>query len=342
MGNVLNFSLSRSICIDLGTSHTIVWVQGKGIVLNEPTVVAVSLQDDRVVAVGNQAKNMLGRTPDSMLASKPIQNGVIADYVVTEALLRSCLREVMGRTYFLKPEVMVSVPAGSTQVERRAVFDAIIAAGARTAFLIDKPLAAIIGAGVPIGEASGSMILDIGGGAAESAVVSLGGVVVNKSIRLGGGSLDEAIMKYVRKQHGVTIGEQTAEQIKIEIGSALPLLQQATKDVKGRDVAQGLPRQITLSSEEIYQAIEKPLHQILEMVKKVLEEVPPELASDIIDKGIILTGGGALLRGLIRFLAESMHVPVTVADEPQEAVVRGMGIVMDHFEMYQHVVQRKT
>ena len=336
------FTLSRRIGIDLGTSNTIVWVQGKGIALNEPTVVAVSLQDQRVVAVGNQARNMLGRTPDNMLASRPIQHGVIADYIVTEALLRACLREVVGKAYFLKPEVMVSVPAGSTQVERRAVFDAIMAAGARTAFLIDKPLAAIIGAGVPIAEASGSMVVDIGGGAAESAVVSLGGVVVNRSIRIGGGSFDEAIVKYVRKQHGVTIGEQTAEQIKIEIGSALPLRQQASKEVKGRDTAQGLPRQITLTSSEVYQAMEKPLHQMLEMIKKVLEDVPPELASDIIDKGVILTGGGALLRGLDRCIAESMQIPVTIAEKPQEAVARGMGVVLDHFEMYQHAVQRKS
>ena len=353
---------SKRIGIDLGTANSLVWAQGRGVVLNEPTVVAVSLKDNKVVAVGERARNMLGRTPDTILTSKPLRNGVIADYSITEAMLRAFLQQVAGKSFFFRPEVMISVPAGSTPVERRAVLDATLSAGARTAYLIDDPLAAIIGAGVPIAEASGNMVVDIGGGVAEAAVVSLGGVVAGKSVRVGGHTLDEAIVKYVRKMYGVIIGDQTAEAVKIAIGTAIEegrekevggivgtddgrenrqTAAQNSMEVKGRDAVQGMPKELTLTSEEIARAIQKPLQQIVDMIKKVLEEVPPELASDIIDKGIVLTGGTALLRNLDRYLSEHIGVPISVAEEPMLCVIKGIGAVLDHLETYMHAVQTK-
>lgn len=334
-------SLTKRIGVDLGTVNSLVWVQGRGVVLNEPTVVAVSLRDKRVVAVGTMAKNMLGRTPGNILASKPLRNGVIADYAVTEALLQFFLQRVMGRGMLFKPEVMISVPAGSTQVERRAVLDAAMSAGARKAYLIDEPLAAIIGAGVPIAEASGNMVLNIGGGAAEAAVISLGGVVASKGVRVGGSTLDEAIQKYVRKKHGVVIGDSTAEEAKIKIGSAL-LLKPATElKVKGRDAVQGLPREIVLTNADLLEAMERPLGTILEMVKKVLEEVPPELASDIIDKGLVMTGGTTLLNQLGPWISQEIGIPVSLADDPLVAVARGIGVVLDDLDTYRHVLREK-
>jgi len=270
------FKLSKRIGIDLGTANSLVWVEGQGVVLNEETVVAVSLNDNRVVAVGHEAKEMLGRTPMNIMASRPMKDGVIADYYVTEAMLRTFISRTIGKGFLFKPEVMICVPAGCTQVERRAVHDATLSAGARQAFLIDEPLAAAIGASVPIAEASGNMVLDIGGGAAEAAVISLGGVVVNKSTRVGGNALDEAIARYVRKAHNVIIGDQTAEKIKIKIGSGMPLKQERKMAIKGRDAAAGLPKEIELNSGEIYEALSVPLGKIVKVVKDVLEEVPPE------------------------------------------------------------------
>lgn len=332
-------TLSKRIGVDLGTVNSLVWVQGKGVVLNEPTVVAVTLRDRRVVAVGEMAKNMLGRTPGNILTSKPLRHGVIADYAITEAMLRFFLHKVMGRGTLIKPEVMISVPAGSTQVERRAVLEAALSAGARHAYLIDEPLVAIIGAGISIAEASGNMVLNIGGGAAEAAVVSLGGVVASKSVRVGGSSLDEAIQKYVRKAYSVIIGDSTAEDIKIKIGSAIPVKKQLQIEVKGRDVVQGMPHELTLNSSDVHEALQPLLQQILGMVKRVLEEVPPELASDIIDKGMVLTGGTALLNGLDRWLSQELGIPVSVAERPLTCAIEGIGIVLDDLETYGHVLR---
>lgn len=337
-------ALSRRIGVDLGTVNSLVWVQGKGVVVNEPSVVAVALRDKRVVAVGTVAKNMLGRTPETIIASKPLRSGVIADYPVTEAMVRYFLQKVMGRGFLFKPEVMVSVPAGSTQVERRAVLDATLSAGARVAYLVDEPLAAMIGAGIPIGEASGNMILNIGGGAAEAAVVSLGGVVASKGIRVGGNTFDEAIQKYVRKKYGVMIGDSTAEMVKMTVGSALPTEKTAkekTIQVKGRDTVQGLPREIQVTSQDAWEAMQRPLALILEMVKKVLEEVPPELASDIIDKGLIMTGGSVLLSHLDTFLSKEIGIPVSLAEDPLQCVIKGIGVMLDDLETYRHALRER-
>lgn len=339
------FRLMRKIGIDLGTTNSRVWLEGKGVVLNEPTVVVVSLEDHRVLAVGTQAKNMLGRAPSNIQASQPMKNGVIADYVITESMLRFFLQSVVGnvgRSFLFKPDVMISVPAGSTQVERHAVTDATVSAGARNAILIDNPLAAIVGAGLPIEEATGNMVVDIGGGVAEAAVVSLGGVVANKSIRVAGNAFDEAIVKHVRKHHGVVIGEQTAEQVKREIGTAVRVERPQTIEIKGRDTVQGLPREIRLDSGEVFEALQKPLAQVAEMVKKVLEGVPPELASDIIDKGIVLTGGSARLANLDVFMTNELNVPTTVADEPELCAIRGIGIVSEQIDRYRHVLQYRS
>lgn len=330
---------NKRIGIDLGTANSLVWVAGEGIVLNEPTVVAVSAEDLRVVAVGTEAKTMLGRTPGNIIASRPMKDGVIADYAVTEAMIRFFIQKAVGRSLLFKPEVMVCVPAGCTQVERRAAVDATMAAGAKTAYLIDEPLAAAIGAGIPIAEPSGNMILDIGGGSAETAVISLGGVVVHKSVRVGGNKLDEAIMDYVRRNHALVIGDQTAEAVKLKIGSAVKLPKEETVQVKGRDTVSGLPRTITLSSSDVYQALTKPLSQIVGVVKAVLEETPPELSSDIIDKGIVMSGGTAQLKNLDVLLTREVGVPAYVTEEPMLAVVKGTGKAIEHIDMYRRALR---
>lgn len=330
--------LFRRVGIDLGTSNSLVYVVGEGVVMNEPTVVAVSLDDDRVLAVGNEAREMLGRTPGNIKASRPMRDGVIADYRVTEAMLRYFLTRVAGKGTLFKPEVMISVPAGVTQVERRAVLGAVLSAGARNAYLVEEPLAAAIGAGIPIAEASGNMILDMGGGTAESAVISLGGVVVSKSVRVAGNKLDEAIASFVRKKHSLVIGDQTAEDIKIKIGSAIPPTTEDIKEVKGRDSVTGLPRTINLSSLDVYEALQFPLSSIVTMVKRVLEEVPPELSSDIIDKGIAMTGGTSQLMGFDTFITQQTGVPAFVAEDPMFAVVNGTGIIMENLDLYRRSV----
>lgn len=332
------FSLSKKIGIDLGTANSLVYVAGEGIVLNEPTVVAVSLDDEKVLAVGNEAKEMLGRTPGNIKASRPMRDGVIADYRVTEAMLRYFLSKVAGRGALFKPEVVISVPVGVTQVERRAVMDAAMSAGARNAYLIDEPLAAAIGAGVPIADASGNMILNMGGGTAEAAVISLGGVVVSKSVRVAGNKIDEAIALYIRRKANLVIGEQTAEKIKIKIGSAVPLNKEEGMEVKGRDSISGLPRTIGLTSTEVTEAIQMPLEKIVEMVKRVLEEVPPELSSDIIDKGIVMSGGTATLNNLDKLMMLKTNVPAFVTEESLLCVVKGTGIVVENLELYKRSV----
>lgn len=330
--------LFKRIGIDLGTANSLVWVEKQGIVLNEPTVVAVSIEDNRVLAVGNEAKQMLGRTPGNIQASRPMREGVIADYMVTEAILRYFIQKVAGRSFLFKPEVMICVPAGCTQVERRAVLDATLSAGARTAYLIDEPLAAAIGAGIPIGAPSGNMIVDSGGGATESAVISLGGVVVHKSVRVAGNRIDEGIASFARKKHNLVIGEQTAEMVKLKIGSAIPLPKEERLEVKGRDSILGLPKTIELTSTEVTEAIRPVLGQIIGVIKEVLEETPPELASDIIDKGIVLAGGTSLLRNFDRLVTNDTGVPAHVAEEPMLCVVKGIGVALENLDVYKRSV----
>ena len=326
------------IGIDLGTANVLVYVKGKGIVIREPSVVAIS-ESNHIVAVGEEAREMIGRTPDNISAIRPMKDGVIADYVITEAMLRYFIRKA-GRT-FTKPDVMVCVPSGVTSVEKRAVRDAALKAGAREAYLIEEPLAAAIGANVPISGASGNMVIDIGGGTSEIAVVALGGIVVSRSLRVGGNRFDEAIAGYIRRKYNLMIGERTAEEVKIAIGTALPLERELTLDVRGRDLIAGLPRTIPLTSSEIMEAMEKPLQQVVTAVRAVLEATPPELASDIIDKGMVMTGGGSLLRNMDRLLTQVTGVPCHVAENALNCVALGTGLAMEHFDFFKgSLVQR--
>lgn len=336
-------ALIRKIGIDLGTANSVVYAETKGIVLQEPTVVAVTVEDNKVVAVGNEAKEMLGRTPGSIMASKPMRDGVIADYVVTEAMLRYFIQKVCGRNWLFRPEVMICVPAGCTQVERRAVEEATEAAGAKEVYIIQEPFAAALGAGIAVGEASGNMIVDMGGGSAEAAVISLGGIVVSKSLRISGNALDDAIATYLRKKHSLIVGEQTAEEIKISIGRALASETDNLKPMqaKGRDSIQGLPKTVEVSAEEIEEAMRPKLMQIVNMVKSVLEEVPPELASDIIDKGIVMSGGTSLLKNLDKLLTKETGVPCHVAEEPLLCVAKGTGIALDNLDLYKRAISKR-
>jgi rod shape-determining protein MreB len=332
---------SQRIAIDLGTANSVVWQAGKGIVMNEPTVVAVGVEDGRVVAVGNEAKEMLGRTPGNITASRPMRDGVIADYRVTEAMLRYFIQKVCGNIFLFKPEVMICVPAGVTQVERRAVLDATLSAGAKVAYLIDEPLAAAIGAKLPIAAASGNMIIDIGGGSAEAAVISLGGVVVHKSVRVAGNKIDEAVANYLRKRHNLLVGETTAEEVKLRIGSAVVLPEMEVMEVKGRDNVTGLPKAVMISSTEIAEAIRPILVQIVGAAKGVLEETPPELSSDIIDKGIVMSGGTSILRNFDKLMTEITGVPCHVAEDPLLCVVKGTGIAIENLDLYKKSVAKK-
>jgi len=333
--------LRKNIAIDLGTANTLVWVAGEGLVANEPTVVAISSEDNKVVAVGEDAKRMLGRTPESLIASRPMREGVIADYQVTEAMLRYFISKVTGRFQFFRPEVMVCVPAGCTQVERRAALDATLAAGASHAYLIDEPLAAAIGAGIPVSAPSGHMIIDSGGGATEAAVISLGGVVVHKSVRIAGNKIDEAIQDFLKKKHNLIVGDQTAEDIKIKIGSATLLPKEEKLEISGRDLVFGLPRSLVITSGEITEAIRGPLMQIVGAVKAVLEDTPPELAADIIDKGIVMSGGTSLLRNFDKLMTGETGVPAHVAEDPLLCVVRGTGLVLENIELWKRSVTTK-
>ena len=323
------------IGIDLGTANVMGYVKGKGIVMQEPSVVAVD-DDNVIVAVGEEAREMIGRTPGNIQAIRPMRAGVIADYVITEALLRYFIRKVQEgrRMGWGKPEVMVSVPAGVTSVEKRAVRDAALKAGAGEAYLIEEPMAAAIGAAVPISGPSGAMIIDIGGGTSEIAVISLGAIVVSTSLRVGGNKIDESISTYIRKKYNLMIGDRTAEEIKIQIGTALPLERELTMDVRGRDLIAGLPRTIPMTSSEVMEAIEPPLQQIIGAVRLVLEQTPPELSSDIIDKGMVMSGGGSLLRNIDKLLTQVTGVPCHVADDALNCVARGTGIALEHFEFY--------
>ncbi len=337
------FNFAKRVGIDLGTANSLVYLAGAGIVLNEPTVVAVTTDDNKVLAVGNEAKEMLGRTPGNIMASRPMRDGVIADYVITEAMIRFFLDKVCGRNPIFKPEVMVCAPAGVTSVEKRAILDATLSAGAKAAFLIDEPLAAAIGAKIPIVNPSGNMIVDIGGGTTEAAVICLGGVVVHSSVRVGGNKIDEAIQSYIRKKHNLIISERMAEDIKIKIGSATHLkAQEMTKmEVRGRDGISGLPRTIEISSDEITEAIHEILLKIISAIKGVLEQTPPELASDIIDKGIIMSGGTSLLKNLDRLVSEQTGVPAALAENPLLCVVLGTGIALENLDLYKRSVSKR-
>jgi len=328
----------KKIAIDLGTTTVLVHVPRRGIVINEPSVVAISTTDKKILAVGKEAKEMLGRTPDTIVASHPLKDGVIADYRTTEVMLRYFVAKAVGGIRFFRPEVMVAVPGGITSTERRAVVDATLAAGARAAYIIKEPIVAAIGADIPIGAASGNMIIDIGGGTSEIAVLSLGGIVASDSVRIGGNKFDVAIAEHVRKRYGLAIGERTSGDIKIQVGTALELDELLSMQVKGRDMVTGLPKMITVTSNDVKDAIQDELAGIITAVKDVLRLTPPELAADVMEKGMILSGGSAQLRNLDKLLAEATGVPAYVADDPQMCVVKGTGIALENLEAYKRSV----
>ena len=326
------FGLGLNLGIDLGTSNILVWVHGEGLVLNEPSVVAVEKNSGRVLEVGAAAHDMLGKTPGNIVADRPMREGVIADYTLTQRMLSQILRRIAGKRPLFKPQIVLSVPSGVTGVERRAVIQAAGDAGAKRAFPIEEPMAAAIGAGLPIESAGGNMIIDIGGGTTDIAVISLGGAVVSASVRTAGYSMDLAIVRHIRRIHNLMIGERTAEEIKIQIGSAFKLEPKLTMSVRGRDMINGLPRTVTVHSAEVREALVEPVGAIVERVKGILEETPPELGGDIIERGIVLTGGGSLLRGLERLLSIETSIPVRVAEDPMLCVVRGTGKALEHID----------
>jgi rod shape-determining protein MreB len=329
---------AKKIGIDLGTTTVLVYIPKKGIVLNEPSVVAVSIADKRVLAVGKEAKEMLGRTPDTIVAKRPLKDGVIADYRTTEAMLRYFINKALGGMRIFRPEVMVAVPGGITSTERRAVIDATISAGAKAAYIIKEPVVAAIGADIPIGSASGHMIIDIGGGTSEIAVISLGGIVASSSVRIGGNKLDVAIQEHVRRKYGLAIGERTSEEIKIRIGSALYLEEKLEMSAKGRDMITGLPRIITVTSDDVTDAIQHELTGIIEAIKDVLHNTPPELSADVMEKGMVISGGTSQLRNMDRLFSEATGVPVFVADNPQLCVAKGTGIALENLESYKRSI----
>ncbi len=328
----------KKIGIDLGTTNVLVYVPKKGVVVNEPSVVAISKVDGKVLAVGLEAKDMIGRTPDTILAERPLKDGVIASYRTTETMIRYFINKAMGGVRLFRPEVMVAVPGGITSTERRAVIDATIAAGARAAYIIKEPIVAAIGADIPIGAASGHMIIDTGGGTAEIAVISLGGIVSSGSVRVGGNKFDRSIVEYIRHKYNLAIGERSAEEIKINIGSAMFMDKPLTTEVKGRDMISGLPRMVTVSSDDTTEALQHDLELLVNEVKEVLYKTPPELSADVMDKGIILSGGSALLRNLDELIAQATGVPTYVADEPLLCVIKGTGIALDNLDSYKRSI----
>jgi rod shape-determining protein MreB len=332
---------SKKLGIDLGTANTLVYMPGKGIVLNEPSVVAVSEQDNRILAIGIEAKAMIGKTPESIIAYRPMKDGVIADYRVTEAMLRYFIQKALGKYNLFKPDVMVSVPAGITSTERRAVVEAAIKAGAKNAYVVKEPILAAIGAGIPIHEPSGHMIVDIGGGTTDVAVISLGGIVASTSVKCAGDKIDHAITDYIKKTFNLAIGDKTAEEVKIKIGAAIPLEEELTMTIKGRDFVQGLPRTAQISTNEIVRAIDKELRTMISAIKDVLAETPPELASDIIDDGIIMTGGSSQLRNLPDLVYRKTGVKARLADESLYCVVRGTGEALNHLDTYKKTIISK-
>jgi rod shape-determining protein MreB len=319
---------SSDIGIDLGTANTLVYVKDRGIVIREPSVVAIQAGTNRVLAVGEEAKRMLGRTPGNIVAIRPLKAGVIADFEITEAMLRYFMRKVHNRRMLIRPRVIVAVPSGITEVEKRAVKDSATHAGAREVYLIEEPMAAAIGVGLPVQEPAGNMIVDIGGGTTEVALISLAGIVLSRSVRVGGNEMDEAIVQYMKRVYNLMIGERTAEEIKIAIGSAYPQGEETSMEVKGRDLVAGLPKTLTVTSEEIRNALQEPITAIVEAVRMTLERCPPELCADLVDRGIVLAGGGALLRGIDKLIAEQTGLPVHVAEDPLSAVAEGTGVVL--------------
>ncbi len=333
--------ISNKIAIDLGTCNSLVYVRGKGVVLSEPSVVAVSLFDNRILAVGNEAKEMIGRTPSDIKVYRPMRDGVIADYKVTQAMMRHFITKTSHKFNFLKPEMVISVPAGITSTERRAVVEAALSAGARRAFVAKEPILAAIGAGIPINSCSGHMIINIGGGTSEIAVISLGGIVAWNSVRVAGDKLDMAIAEYIKKKYNLAIGTQSAEEIKIKIGTALPQKELKFMEIQGRDLILGLPRNIKISNNEVCEAISDTLLEIVQAAKHVLSETPPELSADIMNKGIIMAGGGALLPKINELIAQSTGVPCFISEEPLFCVIRGTGTVLEHLDEYKKIVMVK-
>ena len=330
---------SKNIGIDLGTANTLVLVEGKGIVINEPSVVAIDRDSNEIFAVGNKAKEMVGRTPGNIVAIRPLKDGVIADFEVTERLLRDFINKATRRSRFRRPRVVISVPSGVTEVEKRAVIDAALSAGAKDAWVIEEPMAAAIGAGLPVQDPTGTMIVDIGGGTTEVAVISLGGIVAHRSIRVAGDEMDEAIVQHIRRNYNLLIGERTAERIKMEIGHAtINARDEETMEVRGRDLVTGLPKTVVVSSTEIHKALEEPVQAIVDAVKVTLEQTPPELAADIMDRGIMLAGGGALLKGLDELLIRETGMPVHICERPLTAVVEGAGQALKHFDVLQRIM----
>ncbi|MGB9716474.1 MAG: rod shape-determining protein [Thermodesulfovibrionales bacterium] len=335
--NILGF-FSNDLAIDLGTANTLVYVKGKGIICNEPSVVVIRKDNKKLVAVGAEAKKMLGKTPSDIIAIKPLKDGVIADFDTAEEMLKYFIKKVHNRRSFISPRVVIGVPSGITQVEQRAVKDAAQASGAREVYLVGEPIAAAIGVGLPVGEPSGNMIVDIGGGTTDIAVISLDGVVYSKAVRVGGDRMDEAIIAYIKRRYNLMIGDRTAEQIKIEIGSAYNTgSEQRVMEIKGRDLISGIPKTATVTEAEIREALSEPVNMILDTIKIILENTPPELAADIVDRGIVLAGGGALLRGLDLFIKEKTGLPVIVAEDPLTAVARGVGKMLDELDLLKRV-----
>lgn len=329
---------SNDLAIDLGTANTLVYVKGKGIVCNEPSVVVIRKDNKKTIAVGAEAKKMLGKTPANITAIRPMKDGVIADFDATGEMLKYFITKVHNRKSFVSPRVIIGVPSGITQVEQRAVKDAAQASGAREVYLISEPMAAAVGVGLPVGEPIGNMIVDIGGGTTDVAVISLDGVVFSKVVRVGGDKMDDTILAYIKRKYNMMIGERTAEQIKIEIGSAFKTGSEKVElEIKGRDMVSGIPKTITINDDEIRDALKEPVQMILETIKTTLENTPPELAADIVDKGIVLAGGGALLKGLDLLIKEETQLPVIVADDPLTAVVRGVGKMLDELDLLQRV-----
>jgi len=337
MVNTMSF-LGRDMAVDLGTANTLVYVRGKGVVLNEPSVVAINTTTQTIVAVGTEARNMIGRTPGNVVAIRPLKDGVIADFETTERMLRYFIQKVHKRRHFAKPRIVVCVPSGITGVEQRAVKDAGYQAGARKVYIIEEPMAAAIGAGLPVSEPTGNMVVDIGGGTTEVAVISLGGIVTSQSIRVGGDEMDTAIITYVKKEYSLLLGERTAEEIKCTIGSAFPLPDEPHAEIRGRDLVSGLPKTIVVSAEEIRKAIEEPVNRIIDAVKATLDKCPPELAGDIMDRGIVITGGGALLKGLDERLKHETGMPIIAIDNPLYSVALGSGKCVEDFEALQQVL----
>jgi rod shape-determining protein MreB len=337
MGNKLSF-LGRDMAVDLGTANTLVYVRGRGIVLNEPSVVAINTNTGKIVAVGMEAKRMIGRTPGNIVAVRPLKDGVIADFDVTERMLRYFIQKVHKRRHFAKPRIVVAVPSGITGVEQRAVKEAGYQAGARRVYIIEEPMAAAIGAGLPVYEPTGNMVVDIGGGTTEVAIISLGGIVTSQSVRVGGDELDQAVISFTKKEYSLMLGERTAEEIKMAIGSAYPFTDEPHAEIRGRDLVSGLPKTIIISAKEVRRAIEEPVNAIVDAVKTTLDKCPPELSGDIMDRGVALTGGGALLKNLDERLREETGMPIHLVDNPLDSVVLGTGKCVEDFESLRQVL----